>query len=158
MGIQVHIENDLSASERRQIIRELVAFNSRHAAAENDRDLIVVLRADATLIGGLIGFTHWNWLFVKQLWVSETFRSQGLGSRLMLAAEREALSRDCGHAHLTFDFHALLIPQAPTWMQRSGLEWAFRLMQEPRRLWKRYLRYNPRFVVAFTRQWLSNRR
>jgi N-acetylglucosaminyldiphosphoundecaprenol N-acetyl-beta-D-mannosaminyltransferase len=52
-----------------------------------------------------------------------------------------------------FDFHAGLIPQAPGWMQRLGLEWAFRLAQEPRRLWRRYLRYNPRFVVGFARQW-----
>ena len=52
-----------------------------------------------------------------------------------------------------FDFHAGLIPQAPAWMQRRGLEWAFRLAQEPRRLWRRYLRYNPRFVTGFARQY-----
>jgi N-acetylglucosaminyldiphosphoundecaprenol N-acetyl-beta-D-mannosaminyltransferase len=57
-----------------------------------------------------------------------------------------------------FDFHAGLVPQAPAWMQRSGLEWAFRLAQEPRRLWRRYLRYNPRFVTGFARQWLRERR
>ena len=56
-----------------------------------------------------------------------------------------------------FDFHAGLIPQAPGWMQRLGLEWAFRLAQEPRRLWRRYLRYNPRFVVGFARQWARAR-
>jgi N-acetylglucosaminyldiphosphoundecaprenol N-acetyl-beta-D-mannosaminyltransferase len=56
-----------------------------------------------------------------------------------------------------FDFHAGLIPQAPGWMQRLGLEWLFRLAQEPRRLWRRYLRYNPRFVVAFVRQFLRDR-
>ena len=56
-----------------------------------------------------------------------------------------------------FDFHAGLIPQAPGWMQRLGLEWAFRLAQEPRRLWRRYLRYNPRFVVGFARQWARER-
>jgi N-acetylglucosaminyldiphosphoundecaprenol N-acetyl-beta-D-mannosaminyltransferase len=56
-----------------------------------------------------------------------------------------------------FDFHAGLIPQAPAWMQRLGLEWAFRLAQEPRRLWRRYLRYNPRFVVGFAQQWLLER-
>ncbi|HET8755753.1 MAG TPA: WecB/TagA/CpsF family glycosyltransferase, partial [Solirubrobacteraceae bacterium] len=56
-----------------------------------------------------------------------------------------------------FDFHAGLIPQAPAWMQRSGLEWLFRLAQEPRRLWRRYLRYNPRFVVGFVRQYLRHR-
>jgi len=51
-----------------------------------------------------------------------------------------------------FDFHAGLVPQAPDWMQRSGLEWLFRLSREPRRLWRRYLRYNPRFVTGFARQ------
>jgi N-acetylglucosaminyldiphosphoundecaprenol N-acetyl-beta-D-mannosaminyltransferase len=45
-----------------------------------------------------------------------------------------------------FDFHAGIKPQAPTWMQTLGLEWLFRLFTEPRRLWKRYLYHNPRFV------------
>jgi N-acetylglucosaminyldiphosphoundecaprenol N-acetyl-beta-D-mannosaminyltransferase len=57
-----------------------------------------------------------------------------------------------------FDFHAGLVPQAPAWMQRSGLEWLFRLLQEPRRLWRRYARHNPRFVAGFVRQWASHRR
>ena len=56
-----------------------------------------------------------------------------------------------------FDFHAGLVPQAPPWMQRAGLEWAYRLAHEPRRLWRRYLRYNPRFVGAFARQLLVHR-
>jgi N-acetylglucosaminyldiphosphoundecaprenol N-acetyl-beta-D-mannosaminyltransferase len=51
-----------------------------------------------------------------------------------------------------FDFHAGLVPQAPARMQRLGLEWLFRLVQEPRRLWRRYLRYNPRFVTSFALQ------
>jgi N-acetylglucosaminyldiphosphoundecaprenol N-acetyl-beta-D-mannosaminyltransferase len=46
-----------------------------------------------------------------------------------------------------FDFHARVKPQAPAWMQRTGLEWLFRLLNEPRRLWKRYLYHNPRFTV-----------
>ena len=45
-----------------------------------------------------------------------------------------------------FDFHAGLKKQAPCWMQRSGLEWFFRLATEPRRLWKRYLINNPLFA------------
>ncbi len=57
-----------------------------------------------------------------------------------------------------FDFHAGLIPQAPTWMQEHGLEWAYRLAHEPRRLWRRYFRYNPRFVSAFARQLAAARR
>ena len=51
-----------------------------------------------------------------------------------------------------FDFHAGLIPQAPEWMQSLGLEWSYRLAREPRRLWRRYARYNPRFVLGFARQ------
>jgi N-acetylglucosaminyldiphosphoundecaprenol N-acetyl-beta-D-mannosaminyltransferase len=57
-----------------------------------------------------------------------------------------------------FDFHGGLIPQAPPRMQRLGLEWLFRLAQEPRRLWRRYLRYNPRFVVGFARQYTRHLR
>jgi N-acetylglucosaminyldiphosphoundecaprenol N-acetyl-beta-D-mannosaminyltransferase len=57
-----------------------------------------------------------------------------------------------------FDFHAGLVPQAPAWMQSAGLEWLFRLSKEPRRLWKRYLTYNPRFVFGFARQYLRHRR
>jgi N-acetylglucosaminyldiphosphoundecaprenol N-acetyl-beta-D-mannosaminyltransferase len=57
-----------------------------------------------------------------------------------------------------FDMHAGLIPQAPPWMQRIGLEWLFRLRQEPRRLWRRYLLYNPRFVVGFLREYARHRR
>jgi N-acetylglucosaminyldiphosphoundecaprenol N-acetyl-beta-D-mannosaminyltransferase len=57
-----------------------------------------------------------------------------------------------------FDFHAGLVPQAPAWMQRNGLEWTYRLFREPRRLWRRYARYNPRFLVGFLRQYLAHRR
>ena len=55
-----------------------------------------------------------------------------------------------------FDFHAGLVPQAPDRLQRLGLEWAFRLAREPRRLWKRYLRYNPRYVAGFGRQYATH--
>ena len=48
-----------------------------------------------------------------------------------------------------FDFHSGRISQAPRWMQRTGLEWFYRLCCEPRRLWKRYLRNNPLFVLNF---------
>lgn len=57
-----------------------------------------------------------------------------------------------------FDFHTGRIPQAPRWMQRSGLEWLFRLWQEPRRLWYRYLVYNPLFIALVLAQGLGLRR
>ncbi len=45
-----------------------------------------------------------------------------------------------------FSFHAGTLRQAPKWMQDNGLEWLFRLMMEPRRLWKRYLFANSYFI------------
>ncbi len=56
-----------------------------------------------------------------------------------------------------FDFHAGLVPQAPAWMGRNGLEWTYRLAREPRRLWRRYARYNPLFIAAFARQYAGHR-
>jgi N-acetylglucosaminyldiphosphoundecaprenol N-acetyl-beta-D-mannosaminyltransferase len=50
-----------------------------------------------------------------------------------------------------FDIHAGTLRQAPRWIQRTGMEWAFRLVMEPRRLWRRYLTNNPRFVMRILR-------
>lgn len=47
-----------------------------------------------------------------------------------------------------FDFAAGTQPEAPPWMQRAGLEWTFRLATEPRRLWRRYLFGNARFLAS----------
>lgn len=57
-----------------------------------------------------------------------------------------------------FDFHTGRIRQAPRWMQRIGMEWFFRLMMEPRRLWRRYCRNNPLFIMGIICQWLGLRR
>lgn len=54
-----------------------------------------------------------------------------------------------------FDFHAGRVSQAPRWMQDRGLEWLYRLAREPRRLARRYLVLNPRFVVAVAAQRLG---
>jgi N-acetylglucosaminyldiphosphoundecaprenol N-acetyl-beta-D-mannosaminyltransferase len=54
-----------------------------------------------------------------------------------------------------FDIHSGLKPQAPAWMRNSGLEWLFRLITEPRRLWKRYAINNPMFVALAARQLLG---
>lgn len=51
-----------------------------------------------------------------------------------------------------FDMHSGTVPQAPLWMQGAGLEWLFRLCQEPRRLWRRYLLNNPLFLLKIARQ------
>jgi N-acetylglucosaminyldiphosphoundecaprenol N-acetyl-beta-D-mannosaminyltransferase len=54
-----------------------------------------------------------------------------------------------------FNFHAGTVRRAPVWMQRSGLEWLFRLLQEPRRTWRRYLVLAPQFLVLSMREYLG---
>ena len=69
-----------------------------------------------------------------------------------MAEHRERIPAVLLGVGAAFDFHAGSIRQAPGWMQRMGLEWFFRLMMEPKRLWRRYARHNPRFVLHFARQ------
>ena len=57
-----------------------------------------------------------------------------------------------------FDFNANLKKRAPLWMQKSGLEWLYRLLDEPKRLWKRYLINNPLFILGVIRQTLGLKR
>ena len=57
-----------------------------------------------------------------------------------------------------FDYHTGRISDAPRWIKESGLQWAHRLAQDPRRLWKRYAKNNPRFVVRILAQALIPRR
>jgi exopolysaccharide biosynthesis WecB/TagA/CpsF family protein len=54
-----------------------------------------------------------------------------------------------------FDFHAGTARQAPPALQTAGLEWAFRLVQEPRRLWRRYVLLNPLYLFCLTLQLLG---
>jgi N-acetylglucosaminyldiphosphoundecaprenol N-acetyl-beta-D-mannosaminyltransferase len=56
-----------------------------------------------------------------------------------------------------FDVLAGKVSRAPAWMQATGLEWLYRVIQEPRRMWKRYLVTNTRFASMLMREWLRRR-
>jgi N-acetylglucosaminyldiphosphoundecaprenol N-acetyl-beta-D-mannosaminyltransferase len=74
----------------------------------------------------------------------------GLGcpkQELWMAAHRGKIQGVMIGVGAAFDYHAGTVRRAPLWMQRLGLEWLFRLMSEPRRLWKRYLVTNSLFVI-----------
>ncbi|MEQ9103809.1 MAG: WecB/TagA/CpsF family glycosyltransferase [Rhodothermales bacterium] len=74
-----------------------------------------------------------------------------------MAAHRGRIPSTMVGVGAAFDFHSGTVRQAPPFLQRLGLEWLFRLLMEPRRLWKRYLKHNPRFVVGFAHQLLRER-
>ena len=72
-----------------------------------------------------------------------------------MAAHKDSISAVMVGVGAAFDFYSGRVRQAPSWMQELGLEWLFRLIMEPRRLWKRYAYNNPRFLLLFTMQWFK---
>ncbi|MBP6850019.1 MAG: WecB/TagA/CpsF family glycosyltransferase [Rhodoferax sp.] len=68
-----------------------------------------------------------------------------------MAAHKDRVGATLFGVGAAFDFHAATVQRAPAWMQRTGLEWAFRLFQEPRRLAARYLTTNTRFAYLVVR-------
>ena len=72
-----------------------------------------------------------------------------------MAAHRGSIPAVMLGVGAAFDFLAGVKPQAPAWMQNSGLEWLFRLATEPRRLFWRYMKHNPRFAALFAWQLLQ---
>ena len=107
------------SKEERQYVREsLVRFNVEHVGEDEFTPLsLVEYDGDGNVIGGLLGGTYWGWLYVDILWVQEEYRGKGIGSGLLLAAEREAAKRGCHHAHLE-----TMSWQAPEFYKKHGYE------------------------------------
>ena len=107
-AIEIETTDTPSTGDTGFIFRRLVDFNETRTQPASARELAVLARCGPEIVAGLIGFTHWNWLHVRYLWVGESFRRQGLGRLLVTAAEHEARIRGCEHAHLdTFSFQAV---------------------------------------------------
>jgi N-acetylglucosaminyldiphosphoundecaprenol N-acetyl-beta-D-mannosaminyltransferase len=84
----------------------------------------------------------------------------GLGcpkQELWMAAHKEKVNAVMLGVGAAFDFLSGMKSQAPRWMMAAGLEWLFRLATEPRRLWQRYLKYNPRFLFLFAIQLIASK-
>ncbi|MBE9098283.1 GNAT family N-acetyltransferase [Vacuolonema iberomarrocanum] len=98
------------------VVQQLLNFNKNRAGEGNYKPLAIFVRdVDDHIVGGLVGETYWQWLFVDVLWVQESLRGQGFGDVLLSTAEQEAMKRGCRHAYLdTFSF------QAPAFYQKHG--------------------------------------
>ena len=101
-------EEDPTPEDVQFLVGSLVAYNTSKAEPENHRPLTIFLRdAGGQIVGGIRGYTHWGWLFVSHLWLSESLRGKDFGRKLVVAAEQEAVTRGCRYAHLdTFSFQA----------------------------------------------------
>lgn len=103
----------------------------------------------------------------EQIEIAETIRDSGAGIVLVglgcprqetwVFENRELLQMPALAVGAAFDFHAGTISQAPASLQNHGLEWLYRFVQEPRRLWKRYVYLNPLYLLLIAFQLLKLR-
>jgi GNAT superfamily N-acetyltransferase len=103
---------DPAPEDLQAIERGLHEYNVAHLGQEvvHNYHRVAVLARDeeGTVIGGIHGELVWEWLYVQSLWVAETHRGKGIGSRLMASIEKAATSKGFCHSHLeTTDFQAL---------------------------------------------------
>lgn len=105
---QIAIDINPSEEDIDAIVSHLIHYNELQAERERWQRLAIVVRDDeGAIVGGLNGFTRWDWLFISHLWVDAPLRGRGYGRALVETAEQEALKRGCLHAHAdTFDFQA----------------------------------------------------
>ena len=90
------------------IRQKLNEYNHKFAPPDAHDRLCLVARRGDSIIGGLVGGTYWNWLYVELFWVNEHERHTGLGTRILAKAEELAIQRGCLNAHLeTHDFQNL---------------------------------------------------
>lgn len=94
----------------------LAKFNEEKVGADNHELLnIVEYDENNSIIAGILGGTYWGWLHIDILWVAEKCRKQGIGSKLLKAAEEEAKKRGCHSVHLD-----TMSWQAPEFYKKHG--------------------------------------
>jgi GNAT superfamily N-acetyltransferase len=91
-------------------------YNTQQAGDDHGKNLCFILKApDGSVVGGVIGATYWDWLYINLMWLKEELRRCGYGSRLLALAEEEGSQRGAKHAYLdTFSF------QAPEFYKKNG--------------------------------------
>jgi GNAT superfamily N-acetyltransferase len=106
---RVAIEPDPEPDDMQALILGLTEFNAAHTGgAVPDYLLATVRDPRGKLVGGLLGATYLGWLTIQVLWMRESARAHGHGSRLLELAEAEALRRGCKRSFVeTLDFQAL---------------------------------------------------
>ena len=93
-------------------------YNKQKAGDDKGQSLCFVLQGPGKeILGGVIGATHWDWLYIDLMWIEEAFRGRGHGQRLLRLAEEEARKRGARNAYLdTFSF------QAPGFYKKQGYQ------------------------------------
>ena len=93
-------------------------YNQEQAGDDASKSLCFVIQGpDENILGGVIGATHYDWLYVDLMWIKEELRGQGYGDKLLELTEEEARKRGAKNAYLdTFSF------QAPGFYKKYGYQ------------------------------------
>jgi GNAT superfamily N-acetyltransferase len=111
---EVKVERVLGPAQR-AVFKGLRAFNAGIVGKSDFHALAITLRHRRSIVGGLVGQTYLDWMFVAAFWIADEFRGQGFGSKIMRAAEKEARRRGVKNVYLdTFSF------QAPEFYRKLG--------------------------------------
>lgn len=107
--VELTVTDAPNPADRDVLLKGILAAGESAAGPAEFRPIAILLRSEdgARVEGGLWGRTSWRWMFVELIFVPERWRGGGLGTRLMQAAEQEALRRNCRGIWLdTFSFQA----------------------------------------------------
>lgn len=109
----ISIEENPNPADLQLVWDMLIAHNASQAGPSNFQKLSILARnTNQEIIGGLNGYTFWHWLYIENFAIAENERGKKLGSRIIKAAEQEAIKRGCKSAHVdTFSFQALAFYQ-----------------------------------------------
>ena len=107
------------SKEEIEFVREALTQFNRERVGDDGHTPLNLTEHDGAgnIIGGLLGGTYWDWMYVDILWVKEEYRKMGIGSKLLAEAEREAARRGCHHVHLD-----TMSWQAPEFYKKHGYE------------------------------------
>ena len=104
----MRIDSEVSAGDEAAVVAGLRAFNEARLGPKIEQPVKFVVRDDTgRVVGGLLGHTKWQWMYVATLWVADEARGKGIGRQLMEGAEALARSRGCTDVSLdTFEYQA----------------------------------------------------
>ena len=106
--LTLSLETKPAPAEEQVVLKGLRAFNVAVIGDPHERPIAVFARDDeGQVLGGLLGHIKWRWLYVAKLWLPDSLRGSGTGTKLMRIAEEHAWKEDCLGVHLdTFEYQA----------------------------------------------------
>ncbi len=103
--MKIDLDKHFESKKAILVKKKLDEYNLEYVDGYDVKALNVFASEKDTIIGGLIGLTYWDWLYIDRLWVDTVHRSKGIGTKILETAEQEARLRGCLGVYLnTHDF------------------------------------------------------